>query len=220
MIGETRPAATRSGLVRYARRLDQVRRGAELLKRKRQSLVEELFARARVAFSSREAIDAQSRRAWQSLSAALSSQGSDRLTPIGWPTREIEVDAAVVELWGMQVVELVNRPSVTRSLAARGMLPAAGESVVHETARQFETLIEQLLDAAPKEHVMRRIGEALSRTTRLVNTLEQRVAVQLVADLSRIRRTLNEREREEQLRTKRLVARRRAAVPSTRQIAE
>jgi vacuolar-type H+-ATPase subunit D/Vma8 len=52
---------------------------------------------------------------------------------------------------------------------------------------------------------------ALSRTTRLVNTLEQRIAVRLVADLVAIRRTLNEREREEHLRIKRLIARRHAA---------
>ena len=68
----TTPApATRSSLLRSARRLDQVRRGAALLKRKRQSLVEELFARARTAVTSREAIDAQARRAWRSLWIAL-----------------------------------------------------------------------------------------------------------------------------------------------------
>ena len=59
---------------------------------------------------------------------------------------------------------------------------------------------------------MRRLGQALARTTRLVNTLEQRVATRLVADLSSIRQTLDEREREEHLRTKRLISRRRAAI--------
>jgi vacuolar-type H+-ATPase subunit D/Vma8 len=63
---------------------------------------------------------------------------------------------------------------------------------------------------------MRRLGESLSRTTRLVNTLEQRVAVRLAADLAAIRRTLNEREREEHLRIKRLIARRHAAAGATR----
>ena len=55
---------------------------------------------------------------------------------------------------------------------------------------------------------MRRLGQVLSRTTRLVNTLEQRVAADLSAELSSIRRTLEEREREEHLRVKRLIARR------------
>ena len=54
---------------------------------------------------------------------------------------------------------------------------------------------------------MRRLGQALARATRLVNTLEQRVSVGLDRDLARVRRTLEEREREEHLRLKRVVAR-------------
>jgi vacuolar-type H+-ATPase subunit D/Vma8 len=207
----TQAPATRSSLLRCARRLGQVRRGAALLKRKRQSLVAELFARARTVVTSREAIDAQTRRAWRSLWLALSAQGSNRLTPLGWPTREIDVQLSVVELWGMRVAELVDRPTLVRSLAARRVLPGPGEAVSQDAAREFEVLVEQLLDAVPREQVMRRLGQALSRTTRLVNTLEQRVAVRLIADLAEIRRTLNEREREEHLRIKRLIARRQAA---------
>ena len=211
MTGTTRAPATRSNLLRYARRLDQVRRGAALLKRKRQSLVEELFARARTAVTSREAIDAQARRAWRSMWLALASSGSDGLKPLGWPTREVDVERRAVELWDVRAMEMLNRPTLVRTLAARSVLPGPGEGATQDAAREFETLVEQLLDAAPQEHAMRRLGHAVSRTTRLVNTLEQRIAVRLVADLVAIRRTLNEREREEQLRIKRLIARRHAA---------
>ena len=211
MTATTRAPATRSSLLRYARRLDQVRRGAALLKRKRQSLVEELFARARTAVTSREAIDAQARRAWRSVWLALASSGSDGLKPLGWPTREVDVELRAVDLWDVRAMELLNRPTLVRSLAARSVLPGPGEGATQDAAREFETLVEQLLDAAPQEHAMRRLGHALSRTTRLVNTLEQRIAVRLVADLVAIRRTLNEREREEHLRIKRLIARRHAA---------
>ncbi len=207
----TRAPATRSNLLRQARRLGQVHRGAALLKRKRQSLVEELFTRARTAVTSREIIDAQARRAWRALWLALSTNSSDGLTAMTWPTRELDVELRMVELWGIRAVELLKRPTVVRSLAARGMLPAPGEGISQESAREFETLVEQLLDAAPQEHLIRRLGHALSRTTRLVNTLEQRVAVRLTADLATIRRTLTEREREEHLRIKHLIARRRAS---------
>ena len=207
-----RAAATRSSLVRFRRRLDQVQRGAALLKRKRESLVNDLFARARLAVTSREAIDAESRVAWHLLWDALSAQGGDALAPLGWPTRDIRVELTAEELWGLRVVELASRPQVVRSIAARGVLPGPGEAAGQEAARAFEALLERLLDAAPKEQVMRRLGQALARTTRLVNTLEQRVATRLVADLSSIRQTLDEREREEHLRTKRLISRRRAAI--------
>jgi V/A-type H+/Na+-transporting ATPase subunit D len=204
----TKAPATRSSLLRFRRRLDQVHRGAALLRRKRQSLVEELFARARTAVTSREAIDAQARRAWRSVWLALGSEGCDAVTALGWPTREIEIELAAIELWGLRVVELVNRPTVIRGLAARGVLPGPGETASQNAARDFEVLVEQLLDAAPQEHVMRRLGQALARTTRLVNTLEQRIAVRLTEDLAAISSTLNEREREEHLRIKRLIARR------------
>jgi vacuolar-type H+-ATPase subunit D/Vma8 len=181
------------------------------LKRKRQSLVEELFARARHAVTSREAIDAQAHRAWRSVWLALASSASSGLRPLGWPTREVDVELRAVELWGIRAMELMNRPTLVRSLAARGVLPGPGEGVSQDAAREFETLLEQLLDAAPQEHAMRRLGHALSRTTRLVNTLEQRIAVRLAADLVQIRRTLSEREREEHLRIKRLIVRRQAS---------
>jgi H(+)-transporting ATP synthase subunit D len=209
MTHHTRLPATRSNLLRSKRRLDQVRRGTRLLKRKRQSLVDELFARARKAVTSREAIEARARTAWRSLWTALAAVGGDGVTPLGWPTREIDIDLSLSELWGLKVADLGHRPTLVRSLAARGVLPGPGEAASQEAAGHFEALVEQLLDVAPQEHVMRRLGQALARTTRLVNTLEQRVAVDLTGDITAMARTQDEREREEHLRVKRLVARRR-----------
>jgi H(+)-transporting ATP synthase subunit D len=208
MTRSARAPATRSSLLRYARRLGQVQRGAALLKRKRQSLVEELFERAKTAVTSRETIEAQARHAWRALWMALSSQGSHHATPLGWPTRDVDVELHAAELWGIRVPTLTHRPVLVRSLAARAVCPGPAEAAAPEAAREFEVLLELLLDAAPREHAMRRLGHALSQTTRLVNTLEQRVAVRLAAELAEIRRTLSEREREEHHRIKRLVARR------------
>lgn len=208
MSQATRAAATRSGLVRARRRLEQVQKGAALLKRKRESLVEELFARAKPAVTTREAIERQARRAWHSTWAALAQGGSDGLLALGWPTRPVTVDLEALEVWGLRAVALNRPPKVVRSLAARGVLPGTDDAASQEAAADFEVLIEQLLEAAPQEHVMRRLGQALARTTRLVNTLEQRVSVQLRRDLSGIRRTLEEREREEHVRLKLLMARR------------
>jgi V/A-type H+-transporting ATPase subunit D len=199
--------ASRSNVMRYRRRLVQVQKGAVLLTRKRQSLIEELFARARVAMSSREEIDAHARRAWETLLTALSSSGSDGLAPLGWPTRELDVDVSSSELWGLRVVQLLKRPTIVRSVAARGIVAGPGDAASQDAARAFEILLERLLDVAPQEHLMRRLGDALARTTRLVNTLEQRVAVRLEADLAAMQQTLAEREREEHMRITRLMAR-------------
>ncbi|MCC7380300.1 MAG: V-type ATP synthase subunit D [Deltaproteobacteria bacterium] len=203
-----RPAATRSNLVRLRRRLTQVEKGADLLRRKRESLVAELFLRARPVVDSRRMIDQQALAAYRALLGALASRGRADLLATGWPTREVRVDLEPLELWGMRAFDLASPPSLVRSVAARATVPSHGEAAPQVAAEEFERLVEQLLAAAPKELLMRRLGQALSRTTRLVNTLEQRVAVSLGADLAHLRRTLDEREREEHLRLKRIASRR------------
>jgi H(+)-transporting ATP synthase subunit D len=202
-----RAATTRSNLVRLRRRLEQVEKGAALLRRKRESLVAALFERARPAIDSRQRIDEQAQTAWRALLTAFGTHGRDELRAVGWPSRTLRVELAPIEVWGLHAVELARPPQVVRSLGARAVVPEAGPVA---GAKAFEELLELMLDVAPKEYLMRRLGHELSRATRLVNTLEQRVATGLHHELSHIRRTLEEREREEHLRLKRLIARRKA----------
>lgn len=200
-----RAAATRSNLLRLRKRLDQVEKGAALLRKKRESLVAELFQRARSALDSREAIERQALAAYHAALEALAENGADGLRPLGWPTREVKVELEPLEVWGVRAVDLKRRPPLVRSLAARGGSSGPGDAAPQLAAAELERLLEQLLDEAPREHLMRRLGQVLSRATRLVNTLEQRVTVQLTRDLAHMRRTLDEREREEHLRLKRIV---------------
>ncbi len=211
MTTVARAAATRSNLVRLRRRIDQVDRGAALLRKKRESLAAELFELARPAVDVRRGIDEQARAAYRALLEALAVAGRDELRALGWPTREIRVGLVPREVWGIRGVDLASKPSVVRSLAARGSPAGPGDAAPTTAAEQFERLVERLLQAAPEELFMRRLGQALSHATRLVNTLEQRVAVSLARDLTAMRRTLEEREREEHLRLKRIVSRRDSA---------
>ena len=56
--------------------------------------------------------------------------------------------------------------------------------------------------------LIRRLGEALAQTSRQVNSLDRRVAPDLRAQMATMRRTLEEREREERLRLKHLLKKR------------
>jgi V/A-type H+-transporting ATPase subunit D len=206
----TRTAATRSNLVHLRRRLEQVQKGATLLRRKRDSLVAELFELARPAVDLRRGIDEQARAAYRALLEALAAAGRLELAALGWPTRELRVELVPREAWGIRGVELASKPSVVRSVAARGSPAGPGDAAPTAAAEQFERLVERLLEAAPEELFIRRLGQALRHATRLVNTLEQRVAVSLDRDLAAMRRTLEEREREEHLRLKRMASRRSA----------
>lgn len=205
----TAVAATRSNLMQLRRRLDQVDKGAALLRKKRESLVKELMGRARSAVDRRQELERQALISWKAALDALALQGAPGLTAQGWPTRALKLELEPIEVWGVRATALTHRPSLVRSLAARGVAPGEGDAAAQTAAGELERLLEQLIEHAPAEHLMRRLGQALARATRLVNTLEQRVSVSLSKELSTLRRTLDEREREEHLRLQRLVARRR-----------
>jgi V/A-type H+-transporting ATPase subunit D len=210
----TRLAATRMNWLRARRQLDQVRRGTELLRRKREALVAEVFRLARPAADARALIEARTREAYPALLGALSRHGVFGLRALGWPLRDLTIEIAPRQVWGIPVSDVVARPPIVRTVARRGVAPGPAGPDAVETALQFERLVDLLLDAAPREMLIRRLGEALGQTSRQVTTLERRVAPELAGEIARVRRQLQEREREEQFRLKHLLRKRQARVPA------
>jgi V/A-type H+-transporting ATPase subunit D len=198
-------APTRQNLLAVQRRLSRVARGTALLRRKREALVSELLRLARPAVAARASIDELAERAYPKLLAALAQRGHDGLRALGWPARTFEVELRAGQLWGVPIAELQRHPPVRRTFAARGTPPATAGLAASEAAGAFEDLTELLLDAANREALLARLGAALARTSRQVNTLERRLTPSLAETRTRIRRTLDEREREEHLRLERLV---------------
>ena len=200
-----RPAPTRQNLLALQRRLDRVDKGTGLLRRKREALAAELFRLARPAASARASISARAATAYPVLLGALAREGADGLRALGWPGRDLKVEIRSTQVWGIPIAEILQRPPIRRTPHARGVPPGGTSSCASEAATAFEELTELLLDAASREALLRRLGEALARTSRQVNTLERRLGPALRADLVAIRRTLDEREREEHLRLARLL---------------
>ncbi len=198
-MSEARLPATRLGLLRATRRLERLSRGTSLLRRKREALVAELFSLARSALDTREQIDAQARAAWPLYLEALAAEGAAGLTGLSWPSRELSVRVTARVVWGVPVADLEARGPIVRTLAARGLPPGSVPAAV-EAAEAFERLTDLLVRAAPREMLLRRLGEALSQTTRQVNRLERHVAPGLRRQAARVRSALDEREREEHVR--------------------
>jgi vacuolar-type H+-ATPase subunit D/Vma8 len=152
------------------------------------------------------------RRAYPSLGRALAQQGHAGLRAIGWPGRELAVDMLPGSVWGIVVSRIVARPPVVRTLGARGTAPAGSGPAAIQAATEFESLTELLLDAAPREMLLRRLGQALAQTSRQVHSLEHRLSPRLREDIARVRQVLEEREREERLRLQALTRGRRTSV--------
>lgn len=203
-----RPVATRSGLMRARRHRDRVARGVGLLRRKREALVAELFHLARPAIDARAQIRERAQLAYDALLEATAVRGRNELEALGWPLREPLVEVRAARVWGLPVAELVRKPPLVRTVAARGSAPGSAGPAAAEAARRFELLADLLLEAAPQEILIRRLGDALVRTSRQVNVLEQRVAPEAEWRIAAIRQALQDREREEHVRLRHLRRRR------------
>lgn len=199
---------TRSGLVRASAWLERVQKGRELLDRKREALVTELFKSARPALDARKTVEEGASAAHRALLRALAARGETSLATYAWPGRDIMVELEQKRIWGITVPLLISHSPVQRTVAARGTAAPSVGPAAAQTATEFEHLIELVLDALPKEQLVRRLGAALAKTTRQVNTLQLRVEPALTAELNALRRMLEERERDERSRLRHVLRRR------------
>ena len=206
MTSLRRTPPTRHALLRVRRRLARVETAAELLTRKRRALVGELFRAARPVLDAREAVEWQSALAYTALLRAEGDRGAALLRALAQPLRELHVELEQREIWGLPGAEVLGHDPVSRPPTDRSFTPAEAGPAATAAAAEFERLLELLLDATTREIRIRRLALALAETSRRVNLLERRVAPALASESSRIAATLEEREREEQLRYRRLLA--------------
>ncbi len=204
-MAASRLAPTRSNLLRARRRLERVARGIDLLTRKRKALISDLFRIASPAIEARARVEARASAAYRALLDAAAADGGATLEALSWPVRPIEVDLTVTESWGVTSGAVERLTPVSRTLRGRGQAPGLTGPATATAADEFERLTELLLDAASTEILLRRLADALARTSRQVNTLERRVAPELRSDIRRVRDLLEEREREDHTRLKHLL---------------
>lgn len=203
---DSRP--TRLNLLRSRRRLDRVREGADLLRRKREALVRELLGHARPAVDERERIGRAAASAYPALVDALGERGSSHVLAAAEPARDVALTMRSTQVWGLAVGSVSEAPNLERTLEARGTAPGATGPATIEAAQAFETLTQLLLEAAPREMLLRRLGQAVAQTSRQVRALERRVEPALTAAVSTMTNLLDEREREEHLRLRHFLRRR------------
>ena len=202
---------TRSGLVRARAQLGRVQKGRQLLNRKREALITELFKSARPALNARQAVEKRAHEAYRALLQALAARGQAALENYALPGREIAVELGHKQIWGISVPTVVSHSPIQRTLTARGTAAPSVGLAAGQTANEFERLIELVLEALPKEQLVRRLGDALAKATRQVNTLQLRVEPTLTTELHALRGMLEERERDERSRLRHVLFRRKNA---------
>jgi len=195
---------TRTELLARRAQIRLARQGADLLKGKREALVREFLGELKRFQIEREAMRRSIAEAIQALMRALAVDGPEAVRSVGLASRRpLEIETTERNIWGTRVVD------VTRGFGPR---PAGGHRVtalgasarIEDTTEQFEKVLETVIRVAPLDRKMQRLADEIRRTTRRVNALEQRLLPGLQEQVSYIRGVLDQREREDIFRLKRL----------------
>ena len=195
---------TRTELLTKKSQIRLARQGAGLLRGKREALVREFLEEIKSFRSDREEMLKALNEAAQSLMQALALDGQESVRSVGLATRNaVEVELKEQNIWGTKVVDVETeyRP---RMLTERDYSPLSTSSRINDSVDKFETAVERIIRVAPRFHKLGRLAEEIRKTSRRVNALEQRLLPSLEQQVSYIQTVLEQREREDIFRLKRI----------------
>ena len=114
----------------------------------------------------------------------------------------------ILEVTGANImgvpVPVIEQKSVARNLLNRGYSLPTVSSRIDAVAEAFETLLDCAIEVAESEMRLRRLAEEIGRTTRRVNALDNVLIPRLETEQNYIQMVLEEREREDLFRLKRV----------------
>ena len=198
---------TRSELINLKRRIALSERGYKILKMKRDGLILEFFKVLADAKDSRGELLTKYQRAVESMALANTVEGAIGVKSAAFSVKEVpQITLSSKNIMGVVVPE-IESSKVRKSLVDRGYGILGTTSIIDETATSFEELVEAIIESAEIETTMKRLLDEIESTKRRVNALEFKVIPELSEARNFIKMRLDEMEREELFRLKKIKAR-------------
>ncbi len=195
---------TRSELLEVKRRIKLSQAGYKILKMKRDGLILEFFKILEEAKEIRQKVNRDFIAGMQKIAVAESVDGVVAVKSAAYALKvhpEIRLESKNV--MGLVVPEI--EAAKIRTQADKRGYGVIGASVyIDEAAIAFETLTETIVEAAEIETTMKRLLDEIEKTKRRVNALEYKVIPELQEAEAFIRLRLEEMERENIFRLKRI----------------
>lgn len=203
-IADVKP--TRSELIATRRRIKLSISGHKLLKMKRDGLIIEFFELLPKVKDMRSQLVELYTVADKKLAVAMVADGKSSLRSAANCVRTPpQVELSEYNIMGV-VVPKIKVSTIQKSVEERGY-GLIGTSVrIDESVHAFEKLAEKVLEAAELETTMKKLLDAIESTKRRVNALEFKIIPQLEEVAAYITLRLEELERENVFRLKRIKA--------------
>ena len=199
-------APTRMELLKLRQRVGLAQRGHDLLKEKMDALIIEFFEVLRRIQEARTEALEQLSVAHRALSMCFAVVGTLETKQASRETkRELQLEISTRHIMGI-AVPAVEVGKVERNALVRGYGLYMTSSVLDEASREFERALKLLVELAELEASAFALAKELEKTKRRVNALEYILIPRLRDALKFIMMRLDEMERENFSRLKRIKA--------------
>ena len=196
---------TRSELLKLKKQIKLAKSGYSLLKKKRDGLILEFFEILKKAKTLREELVNEYRIALEKINIARTLEGDLKVKSIAMAIKEIpDVKLTTKNIMGVKVPK-IGSSEIKKAFMERGY-GIYNSSAIDEAASAYEKVVEKIILAAEVETSMRKLLSEIEKTKRRVNGLEFVVIPNLDKVKSFIQLRLEEMERENTFRMKRIKA--------------
>ena len=194
---------TRSELLKIKKNIKLAKSGYSLLKKKRDGLILEFFEILKKTKSLREDLVKEYIAALEKMNIARAIEGDLKIKSIAMAIGDIPyVELTPKNIMGVKVPK-IQSSEVIKEFMERGY-GVYNSSAIDEAAAAYEKVVEKIILAAEIETSMRKILSEIEKTKRRVNALEFVVMPRLDKQKSIIQLRLEEVERENIFRMKRI----------------
>ena len=197
---------TRSELINVKRKIALSKSGYNLLKKKRDGLMYEIFAILPKVKSIRSDLVKRYGAAQDSVNMAAATDGAIAVRSVAYTVaKPPQVQLKEHNIMGVRVPK-INATSVRHPLSERGYGLIGTSPAIDDAVGGYEALVEQVILAAELETAIKRLLDEVEKTKRRVNALEFKVLPELDETRKFIALRLEEMERESLFTLKRIKA--------------
>ena len=196
---------TRSELLKVKKQIKLAKSGHSLLKKKRDGMILEFFEILKKAKTLRRELVEEYKIALERMNIARTIEGDLKVKSIAMAIKEIpDIKLTTKNIMGVKVPK-IESSEIQKAFMERGY-GLYNSSAIDEAAAAYEKVVEKILLAAEVETSMRKLLNEIEKTKRRVNALEFVVMPRLEEVQNFIRLRLEEMERENIFRLKRIKA--------------
>ncbi|PNW65251.1 UNVERIFIED_CONTAM: V-type ATP synthase subunit D [Euhalothece sp. KZN 001] len=195
---------TRKNLMAINDRIDLSERGHDTLEQKRDGLIMEFMEILDEAKDVRADVESAYGDAQSAIDMARALDGDVAVRGAAAALQTVpEISSSSKNVMGVVVPE-IESTGVRKSLDERGYGVLSSSARIDEAAAAYERLLEQIILAAEVETAMRKLLVEIETTKRRVNALEFKLLPELYENRDFIEQKLEEQEREEIFRLKKI----------------